>query len=734
MKRAFKYILIIVLVQAFVFPANAGNGERKKVGVVLSGGGAKGVAHITALRVLEEAGIPIDYIAGTSMGAIFGGLYAIGYDTHTLDSMVRSQNWTALLSDKVARRNLSFTVKEQKERYILTVPLNKNKKFQLPSGIVGGQNVYNLLSEMTIGYHDSVSFRELPIPFACVAYDMVSGKPVTLDRGNLAKAIRASMSIPGAFQPVYDNGLVLIDGGISNNFPADVVREMGAEIVIGVDVSAGVRGEEDLVTISDMFNQITHFLGEETYNNNMELIDLYIKPDIVPYTAGSFSADAIDTLLRRGEVAAYDKWEEIIALKEKIGIKGQNLSPNLDKVELNKEILIRDIRFEGLGYQKEKTLRRIIKLKENTSIKPSDIQDAVANLQGTGMLSEVNYSIEGECPHDLVFKVKESSRNSISLGIRFDSEEMAAMLLNVKLAANQMSNSHFDITGRLSENPYVKGSYILGNDSERKFSFSYMYKYNDLNLYQGKHKLSNMDFNQHIIDANFANIRISSFKLGTGIKYEYFDLRSTLTLPESGFSPPRSEGLISYYASAQVETLDRRYNPKRGVAFILDGGYYTSNFANYHGKAGFGAIHTDFIAALSISNRITLLPGFFGRVLIGNNVAFPAQNMVGGTVSGRYLSQQISFVGMRHFQRFDNSVVGARFDGRVNIDRKNFIYVKSSFAKHDMDFFDIWSGKNVWGVGLAYSYNTIVGPIDFQLDYSNLTKKLSAYFNIGYYF
>lgn len=735
MKTIFKYILWISI--AILATVSVADAQRKKVGVVLSGGGAKGVAHITALRVLEEAGIPIDYIAGTSMGAIVGGLYAIGYDTQTLDSMVRSQNWIDLLSDKVPRRNLSFTAKEQREKYLLTVPLSKDKRFQLPSGIVGGHNVYNLLTELTIGYHDSLSFNSFPIPFACVAYDMVTGKAVTLDSGYLAQAIRASMSIPGAFQPINTDGMVLIDGGIANNFPTDVVKEMGAEIIIGVDVSAGGRGEEDLVNLSDMFNQITYIMGEEAFNNNMKLVDLYINPDIKPYTAGSFQADAIDTLLHRGEVAAYAKWEEIIALKEKIGIPGQNLATEHKPVELDRQILISSISFEGLEYQREKILRKMTGLKEGTEIRPSEIQEAVAKLQGMLTISEVNYKLEGNSPYNLVFYVKESTRNSISLGLRFDSEEMAAILLNVQLAAHHMSNSHFDITGRLSENPYIKGSYILGNETERRLTLSYKYKYNSLNLYEGKHKASNMDFNHHIINADFSNIHVRNFRVGMGMRYEYFHLRSALTLADARLSAelnPRSEGLISYYASAQLETLDRRYNPKKGCSFMLEGSFYTSNFANYHGDNPFGAVHVDFLAALSVSRRITFLPGFFGRVLIGDNVAFPAQNMVGGTVAGRYLDHQIPFVGVRHFQRFEKAVIGAKLDGRINIDRKNFVSVKSSYAKQDDDFFEIFNGRDIWGIGLAYSYSTIIGPIDFQIDYSNLTKKMSAYFNLGYYF
>ena len=173
-----------------------GYAQRKKVGVVLSGGGAKGVAHIGVLKVLEEAGIPIDYIAGTSMGAIVGGLYAVGYDANALDSMVRVQNWPFLLSDKVYRFNLPFSVKESNEKYLLSLPFSQKKGLSVPAGFVSGQNIYNLFSDLTVGYHDSISFKDLPIPFACVAANMVNGKEVVMDSGVLPLAMRASMAIP----------------------------------------------------------------------------------------------------------------------------------------------------------------------------------------------------------------------------------------------------------------------------------------------------------------------------------------------------------------------------------------------------------------------------------------------------------------------------------------------------------------------------------------------------------
>lgn len=298
--------------------------ERKKVGLVLSGGGAKGVAHIGVLKVLEEAGIPIDYIAGTSMGSIVGGLYAIGYDARCLDSLVRVQNWPFLLSNRVYRYDLPFSEKEKDEKYLLSIPMLRSKLIQMPAGFISGQNIYNLFSELTLGYHDSLSFMNLPIPFSCVAANLVNGEEVILNSGNLPLSMRASMAIPGVFSPVVLDSMMLVDGGIANNYPVDVMREMGADIIIGVDVSAGLRTMNELHSVLDIVDQLTNFLGMEKYEENVRLTNLYIKPDIEPYSAASFDPVAIDTLILRGERAARAKWDEIVRLKEQLGLADEN--------------------------------------------------------------------------------------------------------------------------------------------------------------------------------------------------------------------------------------------------------------------------------------------------------------------------------------------------------------------------------------------------------------------------
>ena len=430
--------------------------QRKKVGVVLSGGGAKGVAHIGVLQVLEKAGIPVDVIVGTSMGSIVGGLYAIGYSADQLDSLVRVQDWMFLLSDKVNRYDLPFGEKEQDGKYLLSVPFDRGKK--RPSGFISGQNVYNLFSDLTIGYHDSLDFLQLPIPFACVAADMFHREEIVMKGGNLVQAMRASMAIPGVFTPVRTGDRVLVDGGILNNFPTDVARELGAEIVIGVDVQADLMKEDKLESVSGVIPQIINLLCMNKHEANVKLADLVIRPDMKGYTAASFSARSIDSLLARGKVAALQQWSEITRVKELIGESG-NVDNEIPKARQPEKIAIRNVIIRGLSPREEGWVRRKMRIEANSEITLNDIHREIAILYGTKAFVAVNYRLLGTAPYDLELSLKSNPMSTLNIGFRFDSEDMAAILLNTTLNNRSLRGSQLALTGRLSKNPYVKLEY-----------------------------------------------------------------------------------------------------------------------------------------------------------------------------------------------------------------------------------------------------------------------------------
>lgn len=729
-----RYILFFLVTLVIICPDAMG--QRKKVGIVLSGGGAKGVAHIGVLKVLEEAGIPIDYISGTSMGAIVGGLYAVGYDAKSLDSMVRVQNWPFLLSDKVSRFNLPFSEKETNEKYLLSVALAEGRGLSVPAGFVSGQNIYNLFSELTVGYHDSISFKDLPIPFACVSANMINGKEVVMDSGILPLAMRASMAIPGAFAPVILDSMVLVDGGISNNFPVDVAKDMGAEITIGVDLSTGLKDEEGLNSIMGIVDQLTSFMGMNSYEKNREMVDLYLNPDLKGYNAASFNAEAIDTMILRGERIARANWDKIMKLKEQIGLEpDEDASPHLVNRFLKMDSLaIGRIYIDGVKERDEKWIRRQIGIHEFSIISMQGLHKAISFLYGTGAFSNVSYALNGDQIYDLTLHLKEKPASSLNLGFRFDSEEMASILLNTTLSHRALRGSRLSLTGRLNKNPYVLVDYSFGSSMLRKVGVSYMFKYNDINLYDRGDKVDNITFSYHRGDLNLSDIYFRNFKFQLGLKYEYFDYKSALY--NSDYIPEdlKSQGFFSYYASAHIDTYDKKYYPDKGLSFQAGYSLYTDNMVNYKGNAPFSAITADFEPTIRLTRRVYMLPALYGRVLIGENVATSYLNCMGGEVAGRYLNQQLPFYGIHNLELFDNSLLVGRLALRYRLGMRHYITLTGNYARTSENFFDILQGNGIWGGAAGYAYNSIIGPISITFDMSDWDKKLGVYFNLGFYF
>ena len=273
--------------------------HRRRVAVVLSGGGAKGMAHIGVLKVLERAGIPIDIVTGTSMGSIVGGLYAIGYNANSLDSIVRTQDWSYVITDREDLHRQSLSDQRKQNTYLLSTDLSIGKKSSQAGGIIKGKNLAELFQKLCTGYTDSLSFtHDLRIPFACVATNIIDNTEVDFHSGRLPQAMRASMAIPAAFAPVRMGDMVLVDGGLKNNYPADIARQMGADIIIGVTVQGPPKEADDLGGTMSIISQIIDINCKNKLEENLAITDLHLTVDTKGYSTASFSKEAIDTLIR----------------------------------------------------------------------------------------------------------------------------------------------------------------------------------------------------------------------------------------------------------------------------------------------------------------------------------------------------------------------------------------------------------------------------------------------------
>ncbi|MEG1611811.1 MAG: patatin-like phospholipase family protein [Alistipes sp.] len=713
-----KLMLLLVLVSI----SSSGMAQRPKVGLVLGGGGAKGAAHVGVLKVLEEADIPIDYIAGTSIGSIVGGLYSIGYNVNELDSLFRHQDWVFLLSDQVHRHHRSFPSKEMKEKYLLSLPFSKSKKTTLPAGVVAGQNILNLFSDMTIGYHNMESFDSLPIPFACVAIDLVSGKDVVINSGSLPLAMRSSMSIPGVFAPIERDGMILIDGGAMNNLPTNVVKEMGAEIIIGIDLTTGWRSPEEVKTLTGMIDQLTNIMGDENYKKNKNDLDLYLNPNLQGYSSASFDKVAIDTMILRGEEVARSHWDEIMQLKERIYAGTRDtIAPLPKRVYTTPET--------------EKWIRRRVGLKENSTIKIGDIDKAVSMLRGMDVFANVEYRLTDGSPNDLFILLKKKPLNNLNIGFRFDTEEMASILLNTNLNLNHnfMRGASLALTTRLSQNPYMNLSINFGNDLTRKIGLSYLLKYSDFKLYYGDKKIDNLSFVAQSGEFNYSSTH-RNLKFRVGLHYDYFSYNDYLYSYRYQPTEVKPEGFFNYFASSSFENYDSKYYPTKGIYANLQGQLFTDNMITYNGDTPFAAVKIDFTAAISVSNRFCILPSLHGRFLIGSDIPPIYQNYIGGNINGRYLSQQLAFSGIQYIQLSSDQLLLAKLALRCRIGSNHYLSALGQYAKENSKFTSLFKGNDLWGTALCYSYNSIIGPIGLEVNYSNRDEAVGVYFSLGYNF
>ena len=734
--------------------------ERKKVAVVLSGGGAKGVAHIGALRVIEQAGIPIDMVVGTSMGAIVGGLYSIGYTLDQLDSMVMSQDWGLLLSDRTPRSSQPYSEKENDDRYQVSYHFGDGEGGV--SGLIQGTNLEMLFNDMTVGHHDSLDFRRLPIPFTCVAANIVDGSTVIFDRGILPTAMRASMAIPGVFSPVYLNDAVLVDGGMTNNFPTDVARNMGADVIIGVDVQSSLRTKDELVGATLVLRQIIDLnMQQQNFQTKVAETDVYVKVDVEGYSSASFNLPALDSLIQRGYESTLAQYPGLMHLKRELGID-ENFSTPARKpfVPLTGRgtFHVHNISFEGLTPRQERWVMRKCRIRPNSKMTVARLNHCISILGAATSHTSIYYSLRDTLDgYNLDFHMDAVKGNSVSGGVNFDTEEIASVLVNGTFRLGRSMPMEASVTGRFGKRLMLDAEYTFLASPLSGLKFNYTFNHDDININSGGEREYNPTYNRHRAGLSFVNMNFlrQNLRMELGAAYQKYNYLSLLSnyrdFEESGGTTGGSSGrpeyevnlmadldakLWSYFARFDYETLDSRYFSHRGVALSVDFEIFTDNFYQWKGHAPFSALSLSFVTAIPFSQRFSLIPSIYGRAISGRGIPFPMYNMVGGKFFGRYMPQQMPFDGIGYMETAPHIFVAAKLQARQRIGRRHYVSGSFNYGLAADEFFDLTTalGRNYFGASLDYGYDLRSFPLSVSLNWSNITRSVGLYFQAGYMF
>ena len=427
-----------------------------KVGLVLSGGGAKGLAHIGVLKVLEEVGIVPDYITGTSMGSIVGGLYAIGYTVEELDSLARHMNWDAVLSNQTALSNIAIEEKPYYGRYQVSLPIEK-WSIGLPRGLIEGQELSKTLTRLTIPVHHVQDFDSLPRPFRCVSTDIETGLRVVHDSGFLPQAIRASMAIPSIFTPVELDGKLLVDGGLVHNFPVDEVLDMGADIVIGVAVSDSLYKADKLNSLIAILNQATFIMSVNNTLDQIELVDYFLRPQMDPYATGSFND--CDSIIARGEQCGRSAYTMLKRLADSLH-QLRTFEP-IEKPTLDPSLRIGEISVVGNDRIPEQLILRKMRVQSGDTLRLNNIESRIDAIYGTRYFDRIMYAIESDSQGlaGLRLDVKESAPGSVAFNLHYDTENSVGLLTNLTFRNLLIPNTRFILEADIADVFYFNTQY-----------------------------------------------------------------------------------------------------------------------------------------------------------------------------------------------------------------------------------------------------------------------------------
>lgn len=742
-----KRYITIFLINWFCLYVMAGDNtrqnDRPRIGLVLSGGGAKGMAHVGALKVIEELGIPIDYIAGTSMGSIVGGLYSLGYTSVQLENYIKEEDWEGLLTDRVFRRHVSIYEKGERKRYWLQFPI-RGRKIDLPLGILSGQNVSNLFTELASPAYAQSDFAKFPIPFLCVATDIETGTEVVLEHGNLAKAMRASMAIPTVFTPEVIDGRRLYDGGLTNNFPADKLKGKGIDILIGVDVTSQTD-ETKYDNIYQVMEQVVFMSSLPLKETNKKLCKILIIPHIPEYSASSFNA--VDSLIVRGERAAREHYGELIALAnflrrfETDDVKEQTLCPQpLQTFYVNR------ITVNGLKHTSKEYFLQKLEIDMPSELDFHELDAAINRIRGTQVFESVVYQLNPlpDGTIELQFDCIEQSINLFRIGLHYDSEYKASLLLNLTLRNVLLNNSKALAELSIGENPAFMLSYFH-SPSLKPFGKT-LFKSSltpDWQFYINGHQVDayNYSGNHRTTAYTFSNLTTGIHLLmspslnnvfGGGILADYSVINTKISSETEGI---KSNYLyLTYKFFYDHDSYNDDYFPTEGSRLHLEGTYNKGLSKNVRYSEGLAGILFRSNFAFSPVRRWTMHTGISAGSMFGTDI--PPQYMVYlGGLPDKQQHNDIRFVGMHFLQKYAKNAWAAHINSQVRLWNNIYVIFRTNLGKTENDFKDLFTLKDFWfGYGVSAQYNSVVGPLGFTLGSSNATNSLIGSINIGFWF
>lgn len=703
---------------------------RPTVALVLAGGGAKGAAHIGVLKYIEEIGIPIDFVAGTSMGGLIGGLYSLGYSAKEIDSIVCAIDWNVMMSDKIPMEFYSYNRKLLKSTYLLDIPFDGTHfKNSLPSGFLYGLNIYNLLSALSVGYQQEMDFMDLPTPYCCVATEIVSQTEKHWCKGPLIEAMRSTMSIPGYFRPVRIDSMILSDGGTKNNFPTDVAKAAGADIIIGVEMTMP-RDYTKVNNIADILIQTAQYSGGlEAHNNNVKNATIYITPDISGYKTFSFGKEEIITLIERGYSEAKKHSAAFDSISRIVGKDGRKFYNKKAINTTNTAVKLSSVEYHGIDEKEMQYLNQKIRMHSGEFYDRCDFEISQSIIYGTMAFSSVTYKLLKDTAdsYKLVFNCEKRPKNSLNIGLRADTEQWLAALINFGFGKNKIYGSSFDIGLKLSISPYINLQWTYKPIKGPNFGASLLLQYRTVYGMESLAFSKNYYYEQswrNMLNTYISIAHWSRVDLRFGVRVEHMPFVRFFS--EEGFD--RTDNWNKFYPYAYMRFVfdneDDKYIPNKGLCVKAS---YDYDFRNTH------FIATGIHGVIPVSRYFSILSALRGRYIFGNpNKYGYMDNYVGYIREGKYYEHQLPFFGINGEIYCKELLSVVDLDLRFRVHKDMYLSAIAA-ALHDGDMVNM-NPHAIYAAGVQFAYKTKFGPILANIHWCSNKNKIGAHISAGFDF
>jgi NTE family protein len=702
---------------------------------VLSGGGARGMAHIGVLKVLEEVGLRPDYIAGTSAGAIMGGLYALGYTAAEIEQVMQAQNWQELLQDRVDRRWLPLEEKNDDGKYLLAFPI-QNWKISLPRGLSGGENISLLLAQLTQPAHSIPEFKNFPIPFECIATDISNGRMVVLNHGSLAEAIRASMAIPSVFTPVEIEGKLLVDGMVARNFPVSNVKAMGADLVVGVDVGTALYGKEELDSLQKILDQSMSFFGAAEADTQNQLCNVLIIPDTRGYGSASYADWKI--LVAIGEKAAREKLPELRALAERLKrtepvTEKALLRPNLKGTEY-----ITEVRVTGQKNVSRELIDEHLQIQTPEWLTAQEIKNAILRLYGSGFFERVTYTLEpdaqageGKC---LMIRLNEAQNDSLKVGLGYDSDTQSALLFNGTFRNFVVEGSKISLDAKLGENASFRGSRYVPFGWRTGLGMYVELRYNQFNVFShdDEPNVQYHDYFDYAAEVHLQKNFFNALSMGLGLEKEWAVVQGN---NESDPALNRVVDFLNYIGYARLDTLDRTYFPRSGIEGRAELRYITRELPLQADPTyrDYPRYTTQLKIHVPVHERVTVFGGGYMGVASFVDGHVMHQYHVGGLYD--YDAHQVAFPGFDFMERHDSAVWITHMGTQVEIMTDVYLLAQVHTGRMEDELNQLFrEGPVIVGGALTLGALSPIGPLELSVVGNNERQVPMIHFSLGHRF